>query len=50
MKIKLQISIDEELMKRVDEYCKKKYLKRSQVLSLAVASYLDSKLIKVVNK
>lgn len=42
-KIKLQITLDERLMNRVDEYCKVRYLKRSQVLSIAVASYLDSK-------
>jgi metal-responsive CopG/Arc/MetJ family transcriptional regulator len=38
--MKVQISIDDELVKRVDNYADKNYLTRSGLISLACSQYL----------
>lgn len=41
-KVKLNITIDEELMRRVDEYCDENFLNRSALFSVAVSGHLNS--------
>ena len=40
--MKVQITLDDELMKRVDEYADENYMSRSGLLSLAVTQYLNA--------
>lgn len=39
--MKVQISIDDELLKRADSYAEKNYMSRSGLLSLALTQYLN---------
>lgn len=41
-KVKLNITIDEELMRRVDEYCDDNFLNRSALFSVAVSEHLNA--------
>lgn len=41
MRTKVQISLDNRLMKRIDDYCRTHYISRSQFIALACACYLD---------
>lgn len=40
--MKVQITLDDELMKRVDTYADENYMSRSGLLSLAVTQYLNA--------
>ena len=40
--MKVQITLDDELMKRVDEYADQNYMSRSGLLSLAATQFLNS--------
>ena len=40
-KAKLQITMDEELLNEVDEYCDKNYMNRSWLISQALVSVLN---------
>lgn len=42
MKMKVNITCDDELMKRVDSYAERNYLSRSGLFNLAVTNYLNS--------
>ena len=39
--LKINITINDDLLKKVDSYAKSNYLKRSSVVSLALLDYLD---------
>ncbi len=39
--MKLQISLDEELVKRLDSYAEKNYMTRSGLISFSVSQYLN---------
>lgn len=39
---KINISIDDELLERADKYTKKMYTSRSGLISIALASYMNS--------
>ena len=39
---KINISIDDELLERADKYTKKLYTSRSGLISIALASYMNS--------
>lgn len=39
---KIQISINDKLVERVDEFCEKNFMNRSQVFSVAVLQYMNS--------
>lgn len=41
-KIKVGITLDEELMQRVDEYAEENYLNRSSLISIATTQYLNA--------
>lgn len=41
-KLKVNITLDEELMRRIDEYAEDNYLNRSTLVSLAVTQYLNA--------
>lgn len=41
-KIKVNITLDEELMRRVDEYAEENYLNRSSLVSLATSQFLNA--------
>lgn len=41
MNIKVNITIDEDLMKRADEFADENYMSRSGLLSLALTQYLN---------
>lgn len=41
-KVKLNITIDEELMRRVDEYCEENFLNRSALFSISVSEHLNA--------
>lgn len=41
--MKVQITLDDELMKRVDAYADEHYMSRSGLLSIAVTQYLNTK-------
>lgn len=41
-KIKVGITLDEELMRRVDEYAEENYLNRSSLISLATTQFLNA--------
>lgn len=38
---KVQISLDNRLMKRIDDYCRTHYISRSQFIALASAYHLE---------
>lgn len=40
--MKVNITLDDELLKRVDEYADKTYISRSGLISLAVTQYLNT--------
>ena len=40
--MKVQISIDDELMKRVDTYADENYLSRSTLFTIAVTQYINA--------
>lgn len=39
--MKVQITLDDDLMRRVDEYADKNYMSRSGLLSFAITKYLN---------
>lgn len=41
-KIKINITLDEELMRRVDDYAEENYLNRSSLISLATTQFLNA--------
>lgn len=41
-KLKVNITLDEELMRRIEEYAEDNYLNRSTLVSLAVTQYLNA--------
>lgn len=41
-KIKVNITLDEELMRRVDDYAEENYLNRSSLVSLATTQFLNA--------
>lgn len=41
-KVKINITLDEELMRRVDDYAEENYLNRSSLISLATTQFLNS--------
>lgn len=41
-KIKVNITLDEELMRRIDEYAEENYLNRSSLVSLATSQFLNA--------
>ena len=41
-KIKVNVTLDEELMRRVDEYAEENYLNRSSLVSLATTQFLNA--------
>lgn len=41
-KIKVNITVDEDLMRRVDEYAEANYLNRSSLISLATTQFLNA--------
>lgn len=41
-KIKVNVTLDEELMRRVDEYAEENYLNRSSLISLATTQFLNA--------
>jgi metal-responsive CopG/Arc/MetJ family transcriptional regulator len=46
MKTKLTISIDKELLKKFDEYCNKKSLNKSKLLSNYISTQIEKNKIK----
>lgn len=42
VKMKVQMSLNDELVQRLDKYAKENYLSRSSVMSIAVNQYLNS--------
>ncbi len=41
-KVKVGITLDEDLLRRIDEYSDENYMNRSSLLSLAASQYLNS--------
>jgi metal-responsive CopG/Arc/MetJ family transcriptional regulator len=41
-KIKVNITLDEDLMRRVDEYAEENYLNRSSLVSIATTQFLNA--------
>lgn len=41
-KIKVNVTLDEELMRRIDEYAEENYLNRSSLVSLATSQFLNA--------
>lgn len=41
-KIKVNITLDEELMRRIDDYADENYLNRSSLVSLATSQFLNA--------
>lgn len=41
-KVKINISLDDELLQRVDNYAEENYLNRSSLISLAATQFLNS--------
>lgn len=39
---RINITIDEELLNKIDSYSKKRYLSRSGLISLVLSTYLDT--------
>jgi len=40
--MKVQVSLDDDLMKRVDQHVKENYMSRSGLMSIAVTQYLNN--------
>lgn len=40
--MKVQVSLDDELMKRIDEYADQNYMSRSGLISLAATQFLNA--------
>lgn len=40
--MKVQVSLDDELMKRIDEYADQNYMSRSGLISLATTQFLNT--------
>ena len=38
-RVKIQISIDDRLMKRIDSYCDENYMKRSTLFTIAICEF-----------
>lgn len=41
-KVKINITLDEDLMRRIDEYAEENYLNRSSLISLATTQFLNA--------
>lgn len=41
-KVKVNVTLDEELLRRIDEYAEENYLNRSSLVSLATTQFLNS--------
>lgn len=41
-KVKINVTLDEDLMRRIDEYTEENYLSRSSLISLATTQFLSS--------
>lgn len=41
-KVKINVTLDEDLMRRIDEYTEENYLTRSSLISLAATQFLSS--------
>lgn len=41
-KVKINITIDEELLRRVDDYAEENYLNRSSLISLSTTQFLNA--------
>lgn len=41
-KIKINVTLDEDLLRRVDEYSEENYLNRSSLISLATTQFLNA--------
>ena len=41
-KMKINITVDEELLRRVDDYAEENYLNRSSLISLATTQFLNA--------
>lgn len=41
-KVKINVTLDEDLMRRVDEYAEENYLNRSSLISIATTQFLNS--------
>lgn len=41
-KVKINVTFDEELMHRIDDYAEENYMNRSSLLSLAVTQFLNA--------
>lgn len=41
-KVKINITLDEELMRRIDDYAEENYLNRSSLISLAATQFLNA--------
>lgn len=39
---RINITVDEELLNRIDSYSKKRFVSRSGLISLVLSTYLDS--------
>ena len=46
--MKVQLSINDKLMERADGYAEKNYMKRSDLVSLALTEYLNAKEIQAL--
>ncbi len=46
--MKVQLSINDKLMERADEYAERNYLKRSDLFSLAINEYLNTRAIQAL--
>ena len=46
--MKVQLSINDKLMERADEYADKNYMKRSDLVTLALTEYLNAKEIQAI--
>ena len=47
---KVQISIDDELLERIDNYAEENYISRSGLISLGMVEYLKSKEVMMLIK
>lgn len=41
-KVKVNITVDEELMRRIDEYADENYMNRSSLISMATTQFLNA--------
>ena len=46
--MKVQLSINDKLMERADEYADKNYMQRSDLVTLALTEYLNAKEIQAI--